>query len=326
MVLAVKAENLKVGYIGEERRVVWASRGVDLTVLEGEALCLVGESGCGKSTIASAVAGVLPPHSVTEGKLWIFDNLVINGASWAFNGVRGKVVSLIPQNPGTSLNPFMTIEEHFYLVLRDLFGISRTEARKIAVESLQSVGLSNSVMDKYPHELSGGMQQRVLIAIALASGARILVADEPTSSIDANLRAQVLNLINKLRKERGLTLLMVTHDILAAGRVCDKIAVMYAGKIVETGLTKHVLSEPYHPYTRMLLESVPILGHRKPLRPLPGEPPSMLEDFPWCPFRERCPFKASECDVEPPLTPVNHSASHSVRCWRFREVFVRGEQ
>lgn len=319
MVLAINAKSLKVGYAGEDY-VTWAIRGIDLEVPEGEALCFVGESGCGKSTIANAIAGILPPHSVTEGKLWIFEYLVIDGPRQNYNGIRGKVVNLIPQNPGTSLNPYMTIEEHFYCVLRDLFKLNKDEAKKVALKSLWKVGLNSDVLSMYPHELSGGMQQRVAIAIALVSGAKILVADEPTSSIDAGLRAQILGLVNKLREEYRLTLVLVTHDILSTVSICSRVAVMYAGKIVEMGPTDAVLRKPRHPYTKMLLESVPILGLRKPLKPLPGEPPNLFKDFSWCPFRDRCPFRISMCENEPSLMPVDLEKPHHVKCWRSAEI------
>lgn len=319
MVLAINAKSLRVGYVSEDC-ITWAIRGIDLEVSEGEALCLVGESGCGKSTIANAIAGVLPPHSVTEGKLWIFEYLVIDGPRRNYNGIRGKVVNLIPQNPGTSLNPYMTIEEHFHHVLKDLLRLSKKEAKKVALKSLRKVGLDSDVLSMYPHELSGGMQQRVTIAIALVSGAKVLVADEPTSSIDAGLRAQILSLINKLREEYRLTLVLVTHDVLSTVSTCSKVAVMYAGKIVEMGPTEVVLRKPRHPYTRMLLESVPILGSRKPLRPLPGEPPDLSKNFSWCPFRDRCPFKIGVCENEPSLILVDPEKPHYVRCWRSAEV------
>ncbi|MGB9817140.1 MAG: ABC transporter ATP-binding protein [Desulfurococcaceae archaeon] len=319
MVLAIQAKNLKIGYMDEEEQITWATRGVDLSVEEGESFCIVGESGCGKSTLASAIAGVLPPHALTMGKLYIFNQLVINESERNYNGIRGKVVSLIPQNPGTSLNPFLTIGDHFYYILRDVKGLSKSDSIKIAQEYLSKVGLGKDVLEKYPHKLSGGMQQRVLIAIALASEVKIIVADEPTSSIDANLRAQILNLLSKLVKEFKVTLLLVTHDLASASKICDRIAVMYAGKVIETGLTSSIISKPRHPYTRMLLDSVPLLGSKKSLNPLPGEPPSLVEDFTWCSFRDRCPFRIEQCSVEPPLIPVEDEP-HLVRCWRFREV------
>lgn len=320
MVLAIQAKNLKIGYMDEdEEQIVWATRGVDLSVEEGESFCLVGESGCGKSTLASAIAGTLPPHALTRGKLYIFDQLVINESERNYNGIRGKIVSLIPQNPGTSLNPFLTIQDHFYYILRDVKGLSKSDSLKIAQEYVLKVGLGRDVLEKYPHELSGGMQQRVLIAIALASEVKIVVADEPTSSIDANLRALILNLISKLVKEFKVTLILVTHDLASASKICDRIAVMYAGKVVETGLTTLITTKPRHPYTRMLFESVPILGSKKSLNPLPGEPPSLVEDFTWCSFRDRCPFKIDKCNEEPPLIPVKDEF-HLTRCWRFKEV------
>jgi len=321
VVLAIQAKNLKIGYMDEEEeeQITWATRGVDLSVEEGESFCIVGESGCGKSTLASAIAGVLPPHALTMGKLYIFNQLVINESERNYNGIRGKVVSLIPQNPGTSLNPFLTIGDHFYYILRDVKGLSKSDSIKIAQEYLSKVGLGKDVLEKYPHKLSGGMQQRVLIAIALASEVKIIVADEPTSSIDANLRAQILNLLSKLVKEFKVTLLLVTHDLASASKICDRIAVMYAGKVIETGLTSSIISKPRHPYTRMLLDSVPLLGSKKSLNPLPGEPPSLVEDFTWCSFRDRCPFRIEQCSVEPPLIPVEDEP-HFVRCWRFREV------
>lgn len=321
MVLAIQAENLKIGYLDEEEeeQIVWATRGVDFSVEEGESFCLVGESGCGKSTLASAIAGTLPPHALTVGRLYIFDQLVIDDSKRNYNGVRGRIVGLIPQNPGTSLNPFLTIEDHFYYVLRDSKNMNKSESRKIAHEYLSKVGLDRDVLEKYPHELSGGMQQRVLIAIALASEVKLVVADEPTSSIDANLRAQILSLINKLVKEFKVTLFLVTHDLSSAGRICDKIAVMYAGKIVEMGPTAIITSKSRHPYTKMLFESIPLLGSKRSLNPLPGEPPSIEEDFAWCSFRDRCPLRAEICNKEPPLMPTEEKL-HFTRCWRFREV------
>lgn len=323
LVLAIKAENLRVKYTSGDY-VIWAVRGVDLEVSTSEALCIVGESGCGKSTVASAIAGALPPYSVTEGKLWIFEHLVIDGARHEYNGVRGKIVNLIPQNPGTSLNPYMTVEEHFYYVLRDVVGLGKKEIRKLAIENLRKVGLDNGVLDKYPHELSVGMQQRTIIALALASGARILVADEPTSSVDASLKAQVLGLLEKLREEYKLTMVIVTHDILSTVRVCNRIAVMYAGKVVELGPVESILRQPRHPYTKMLIDSAPILGIKKPLKPLPGEPPSLTQDFTWCPFKERCPIKAALCENEPPMIRVSVEIPHLVRCWK--SVGNRSEQ
>ncbi|MEM0218372.1 MAG: ABC transporter ATP-binding protein [Desulfurococcaceae archaeon] len=315
LVLAVKAEKLSIGYLREDDVPLWVVRNVDLEIMERETFCLIGESGCGKTTLANAIAGVIPPHSLTAGKLYIFDKLVIDGDNRLFNGVRGKLVSYIPQNPGTSLNPYLTIKDHFYYMLRNLHRINEKDSVRVAHRYLQIVGLSKDVLDRYPHELSGGMQQRVTIALALASGARILVADEPTSSVDAHLKYQILSLLDKLVREHNLTLIMVTHEIPVAQRVCNRIAVMYAGKIVEIGEVSDITRTPMHPYTIMLLETTPVLGHMKPLKPFPGEPLDFSQPSNECPLYARCPLRdENKCRTEPPLMEVNKSG-HYVRCW-----------
>ncbi|MEM2024827.1 MAG: ABC transporter ATP-binding protein [Desulfurococcaceae archaeon] len=319
MVLAIHTEKFRVGYLYEDEQIVWAVRDIDISVPEGSAFCLVGESGSGKTTLASAVAGTLPPHSITEGKLYIFNRPVIDGPLHRYNNIRGRVVSLVPQNPGTSLNPFITVEEHFNYLLKNQSGTSKKRVREIASMYLSKVGLDARVLDMYPHELSGGMQQRVLISLALVNNARILVADEPTSSIDASLKAQIINLINQLRVEFKLTVFMVTHDILVAGTMCDVIAVMYRGKIVEVSTSREIISNPRHPYTKMLLESTPILGVNKVLKSLPGEPPNLIGEQPGCVFTERCPYRDESCKQEPPLKLVNADKSHYLRCWKLKE-------
>ena len=319
MVLAIRAENLSVGYLGEEEEPVWVVKDVNLSIENGEAFCLVGESGCGKTTLASAIAGILPPHSVTRGKLYIFDKLAIDGNARNFNEIRGRVVSYIPQNPGTSLSPYLTIGEHFYRVLRDLHGLSESASRQVALKYLEKVNLSVDVLERYPHELSGGMQQRVAIALAMATGARIIIADEPTSAIDAHLKYQIVSYLKKLFKEGDLlTLIIITHEIPVAQALCNKVAVMYAGRIVEVGNAKGVFSRPRHPYTTMLLEATPVLGHRKQLRPLPGEPPDPTREIPGCPLYPRCSFKNEAiCVFEPPMFEVDASENRYVRCWLY---------
>lgn len=319
LVLAIKATDLHIGYIDEETGgVFWAVRGVDLEIEEGSSFCLVGESGSGKSTMAYAIAGILPPHAVTHGKLYIYNQLVIDGSCLNYNGIRGKIVSMIPQNPGTGLNPFFTVEDHFYHVLRDLKGLSKKESRKVAIDYLQRVGLDPSILDYYPHELSGGMQQRVAIAIALASDVKILVADEPTSAVDANLRYQLLQLLSNLIRIYGLTLFMVTHDIMLASKICDRIGVMYAGEILESGRALDVVRNPMHPYTRNLVDSIPIPGVRKPLKTILGEPEySNSEEK--CSFYKRCPYRQDICAMKPPLVEIPGKQEHYVRCWKSHE-------
>ncbi|MGC8953306.1 MAG: ABC transporter ATP-binding protein [Desulfurococcus sp.] len=315
MVLAVKAVDLKIGYMDEEEKIYWAVRGVSFQVSESEIYCIVGESGCGKSTIGNAIAGILPSHAVTRGKLYIYDKKVIDNEKMDYTGIRGRVVSYIPQNPGTSLNPYETIEEQFYHVLSSVYGYDKRKSVETARRYLAMVELDpDKVLDYYPHELSGGMQQRAAISIALATGARIIVADEPTSSLDAHLRLQLIRLMRKLRDTVRLSIILITHDLVSAGRICDTIAVMYAGKIVEEGRGSLLLTEPLHPYTQMLVDAVPILGLKKPLKSIPGEPPQVGGEISWCVFRERCPVTFEKCSIHPPELYI---MERKVSCWRY---------
>lgn len=319
MVLAVKSVDLSIGYIHElTGKPVWVVRNVDLEVLKGEVLCLIGESGCGKTTLASAIAGILPPHSVTSGRLYVLDRLVIDGDRREFNGVRGRLVTYIPQNPGTSLNPYLRVKDQFRKILGSLHKCEEALSKSIATEYLKMVGLDEDVLDMYPHELSGGMQQRVTIALALATGAQIVIADEPTSAVDAHLKYQIIELLNKLARNRELTLIVVTHEIHLARRMCSKMAIMYYGKIVELGNVSAISREPKHPYTIALLEATPVLGRVKQLSPLPGEPPDFSSEVTGCPLYPRCPSRiAGLCKREPPFAKVDE-AGHYVRCWLVR--------
>jgi len=305
-----------VGY-EEPEGVVWAVRSVSLEVEEGEAFCLAGESGCGKSTLGSAIAGILPPHAVTRGELRVGGRLVIDGGRRDFEGVRGRVVTYVPQNPGSSLSPYLTIGEQFYYVLKSTRGLRRGEALAEAREHLRRVELDPSaVLERYPHELSGGMQQRAAIALALSTGARILVADEPTSALDAHLRFQVVELLRRLRREGGLTLIFISHDLLLASALCERGAIMYAGRVVEVGSMRDLMGRPAHPYTRMLVDAIPRLGDRRPPKSYPGEPPRPGEERPGCPFRDRCPSPLSRCAVEePPSIPLD--GGRNVACWLY---------
>jgi oligopeptide/dipeptide ABC transporter ATP-binding protein len=316
VVLAVEAKKLSVGY-EESDELLWAVREVSFEVREGEAFCIVGESGSGKSTVASAIAGILPPHGVTDGELRVGGRVVVKGNERDYEGVRGRLVTYVPQSPGASLNPYLEIGDQFYYVLSSLYGLSRREAVEKARAYLRMAGLEpDAVLDRYPHELSGGMQQRAAIALALSTGARILVADEPTSSLDAHLRLQIVELLKRLRAEAGLTLIFITHDMLLAGALSERVAVMYAGRLVELGPTREVLRKPLHPYTSMLIESVPVLGVKRPLKAYTGEPPSPGEPSGGCPFYERCPFRLEVCASEnPPAKEVGES--RRVACWLF---------
>lgn len=316
MVLAVVSKGLSIGY-EEPNGVLWAVKNVTLEIERGSAFCLAGESGCGKSTLGSAIAGILPPHSVTRGVLIVNGVTVINEESHNFEKVRGRVVTYIPQNPGLSLSPYLRIGQQFYYVLKSVRGLERRDAIAKAREQLRRVELDpDTVLERYPHELSGGMQQRAAIALALSTGAEILVADEPTSALDAHLRLQIVELLKRLRRENGLTLIFISHDLLLASALCEKCAVMYGGKVVEIGSMRSILSDPAHPYSRMLIDAIPRLGDKRPLRSYSGEPPRPGEEKPGCLFRDRCPTPLDRCAIEePPLIPA--SGGRYVACWLY---------
>ncbi|MEM1701718.1 MAG: ABC transporter ATP-binding protein [Desulfurococcaceae archaeon] len=317
MVLAIYANNLKIGYLDEEGNILWAVKGVDLEIEEKAVFCIVGESGCGKSTLGYAITGILPPYAITHGKLYIFNKLVINDDTRDYTGIRGRVVTYIPQNPGTSLNPYLTIEDQFYYVLKSIYNYDRERARKIAHEYLSEVELEpGKVLDHYPHELSGGMQQRVAIALALSTGAKIVVADEPTSALDAHLRLSIIKLLTRLKDSENLTLILITHDMVSSSRICDEIAVMYSGKIVEKGPGHDMLIAPYHPYTQMLADAVPILGVKKTLRSMPGET-STSREINGCVFIHRCPHAMEKCKRNP---PIHRISNHVISCWLYGDV------
>ncbi|WP_440059782.1 ABC transporter ATP-binding protein [Thermogladius sp. 4427co] len=313
MVLAVRSVGFRVGYLNEENKVLWVVRNIDLSVEEGSIHCIVGESGCGKTTLGLAITGILPPYAVTRGELYIFGKLVLKDDSWRYEGVRGRVTAYIPQNPGSSLNPFIKIWRQFWNVLKER-GYNEVDAKNYAAEILKTVGLNPSVLDYYPNELSGGMQQRVAIGLSLATGAKLIVADEPTSNVDAHLKLHLMRVFKEIRDSYKTTIIIITHDILLAGKICDRISVMYAGEILEEGGALSILENPSHPYTRLLLNVVPVLGVKKPLRSIPGEPPSALyiEDA-RCSFYDRCPFRDSTCLIKPPIIEVD---GKRVKCWK----------
>jgi len=303
--LAVQAEALSLGY-EDLGSIFWAVRDVHLEITKGSSLCIVGESGSGKTTLGNGIAGLIPPYVRVAGKLVVEGIEVIkNSKVIGANKIRGRIVTKIPQNPAASLNPYIRIEQTFHDVLRDVRGIrDRHVAREETLRLISAVGLEEDVLYMYPHELSGGMSQRVTIALALASKPSIIVADEPTSNLDAYLRGYIVRLIGDLSNKFGISLVVITHDISIAEVVCEDMVVMFLGEIVERGRVSDVIKAPLHPYSSELIEAVNLerAGH-KPRKYVGG-----------CVYYVRCPYASSECLKPPPL--IKLSSCREVRCWR----------
>jgi len=319
----LKVENLtkyypiKGGLLDRGRSVIKAVDDVSLEIQEGSTFGIAGESGSGKSTLCMCVSRLL---EATSGRLLIDGAEYTHARGEALKRVR-SMVQVVFQNPLSSLDPHMNVKS---IVLEPLKAQKREDhldEEQVVAELLEKVGLSASLARQYPHELSGGQSQRVAIARALSVSPRLLILDEPTSALDASIQAQILNLFNGLQKELGITYLLVSHDLSVIGHMCDRIGVMYAGKIVEAGSFVEIFNEPQHPYTAALLGSAHLLRnpHLEERFVLRGEMPSPRNPPPGCTLHPRCPFATDVCKVEyPPLTEV--AEGHVVACHNRREV------
>ncbi|MCS7111317.1 MAG: ABC transporter ATP-binding protein [Ignisphaera sp.] len=305
--VAVRARNLWIGY-EEEGEILWALNGIDIDIPKATAFCIVGESGSGKSTLGNAIAGLLPPYAVTKGRLDVYNISVIDGDKVDYSGVRGSIVVRIPQNPLSALNPYLKIESVFSDILKQRFRInSKVKALEIAQKALKAVDLPSDVLGRYPHQLSGGMGQRVAIALTIAIDPEIVVADEPTSNLDAYLKGATLNLLRDIVR-KGKTLIVITHDILFASALCSFIAVMLMGNVVEIGKTEEVLSNPLHPYTRELIDAANL--NFKNSKYAINRSKTNLRG---CAYSSRCPKHSARCYEKPKLFYINES--HGVACW-----------
>ena len=292
--------------------------GVSFSIAAGETLALVGESGAGKSLTSLALLRLVPaPGRIEIGsalRLGDVDLLSLEGE--ALRQVRGRRIAMVFQDPMTSLNPVLTVGEQIAETIRAHAPVSRADARARAIALLAEVGLGDAAgrYGQYPHQLSGGMRQRVMIAIALAAEPELLIADEPTSALDVTVQAQILELLDRLRAARGMAVLLITHDLgIVAGRA-DRVAVMYAGRIVEEASVSELFAHPSHPYTGGLLASRPRLrGPKLPLAPIPGSVPVPGQWPAGCRFHPRCPKAMPHCSTEPPWATV--AAGHAMRCW-----------
>ncbi|HEY0919852.1 ABC transporter ATP-binding protein [Devosia sp.] len=328
-VLAV--EDLKT-YFFTDAGVIKAVNGVTLTVGAGETLAIVGESGSGKSVTGLTVMRLLGRTTarVVGGSITFntaageaVDLLALSEK--AMSDVRGRDIAMIFQDPMSSLNPVFTVGDQVAEPIRVHKGVSRREAHRQAVELLAQVGISDPEqrIKAYPHELSGGMRQRVMIAMALACDPRLLIADEPTTALDVTIQAQIIDLLRRLQQERGMSMVFVTHDLKLVGEIADRVAVMYASEVVEEGRVDDVLAHPRHPYTRALLDCIPSrrdsAGNRRTPQPIPGTMPNPLAPPSGCRFHARCVHARPQClERDPPLETV--ADQHVTRCIRWKEL------
>ena len=315
--IVLSVENLNVHFHGDEET-ARAVDGVDFEVRRRENVCLVGESGCGKTVSALAVMGLVPcPPGRVAGRRIAFDGEeLLTFDDGRMESIRGKRIGMVFQEPLTSLNPVLTIGEQIAEPLQVHTDRTASEIREACVQLLEDVGIDRPAarLSDYPHQMSGGQRQRVMIAMALACGPDLLIADEPTTALDVTIQAQILKLLAALQRARGMAVLYITHDLGVVSQIADRVYVMYAGLIVEHGSTAHILRQARHPYTQALLASLP---HRKKrgrrLHSIPGSVPHPAHKPPGCPFHPRCDRAVAVCRIEAPEL-CNFNEGHAARC------------
>lgn len=326
----LEVKNLKVSfhtYAGEVQSV----RGVNFDLEKGETLAIVGESGCGKTITSKSIMRLIqmPPGEIKEGSEILFNGKdIVKMSDKELRSIRGGEISMIFQDPMTSLNPTMKIGNQIAESLIIHRNMKKDEALKEALKMLQLVNIPNAEkrIDQYPHEFSGGMRQRAMIAIALACNPKILIADEPTTALDVTIQSQIMDLISDLQKKLGTAVILITHDLGVVANVAHKIQVMYAGQIIEKGHTDEIFYNPKHPYTWALLQSVPRLGtkNKDKLYSLKGTPPDLIQPPKGCPFASRCEYCMKICREQmPEITKI--SDTHEVACWLQHEMAPKVE-
>ncbi|HZW57585.1 MAG TPA: ABC transporter ATP-binding protein [Nitrososphaerales archaeon] len=300
-------DNLSLAYkVGEG--IGYVFRNLRMHIELGEMVGLVGESGCGKSSLAYSIIRLLPRNSrILDGRISFEGESLLDKSEAEMRKIRGSKISMVFQDPMTSLNPVFTVEQQMAKVIEVHEGLTKPDARKKVARMLRLVELADieRVMKSYPHELSGGMQQRIMIAMALSLSAKLIIADEPTSAVDATIQLQILQLLMELKKEVGFSVLLITHNLGVVAKTCDRVAVMYAGDIVEEGSASTVMSNPNHPYTKALLQSIPTIAKRQgenrpPLATIEGTAPNIFNIPQGCPFHPRCAYRLDICSSIPP--------------------------
>ncbi|MEP7098622.1 MAG: ABC transporter ATP-binding protein [Dokdonella sp.] len=315
----LEVKNLRVD-LPVEAGLLRAVRGIDFYVERGEMLCLVGESGCGKSMTSLALMGLLPRRAIRTADYIRFDGIDLQGLSERrMADMRGSRIAMIFQDPMTALNPSYTLGDQLCEVLHAHKRVTSSQARDRAVYLLERAGIVNAAerLRQYPHQLSGGLRQRVVIAMALMCEPDLIIADEPTTALDVTIQAQILRLIRELQKEFGTAVVFITHDLGVVAGIADRVAVMYAGQIIETAPVAELFASPSHPYTRGLLDCIPVRGKTQPgthLTAITGVVPSLVGEVSGCAFQNRCPQAIEECAQTPPYVTVGQG--HLSRCVR----------
>ena len=324
MATLLEVKNLKTHFFTMEG-VVKAVDGVSYELNEGETLGLVGESGCGKSVSALSVMRLIPdpPGKIIDGEILLDGEDILQIDMEGMREVRGAKIAMVFQEPMTSLNPVLTVERQITETLQLHMGMSKLESQRESVNLLTRVGIPDPEMriKQYPHQFSGGMRQRVMIAMALSCNPRLIIADEPTTALDVTIQAQILDLMKSLTTELGVALIVITHNLGVVARYADRVNIMYAGKVIERGEAREIYSNPRHPYTVGLLRSVPRLDlpRRAKLDPIEGQPPDLINLPPGCAFRERCRWAIDKCATDTPEL-VETSDGHLSACFRADEL------
>ncbi len=313
-----QVKNLTVEYHSGDS-IIHAVSGVSFDLQPGETLGLVGETGAGKTTIARASLRILPEYSVerVDGEILYNGEDILKMNDAQLRKLRGEHISMIFQDPMTALNPVKTVMSQIAEGYKEHHKCTQAEANRRAIEMLEMVGIGADRANEYPHQFSGGMKQRVVIALALACSPKVLIADEPTTALDVTIQAQVLDLIKGLRNELGTAMILITHDLGIVADVCDKVCVIYAGRIVESGTKEDIFDHPTHPYTQGLFAALPDLEHDVPrLKPIEGLPPDPSQERRFCDFLDRCPHRCRACKAFAKDSMIEVSPGHYSRCWR----------
>ena len=320
-------ENLEVKIISFDG-IVNAVRGADLAVRRGEIHGIVGESGCGKSVMMKSVLRLHDERKVAiSGSIRLNDREMLTLNELELNRLRGKEAAMIFQNPMTSLSPIMKVGDQVLEAVRSKQNVSKKQGREMVIDMLEKVGITSPEerYDQYPFELSGGLLQRIMIAMAMINDPELLIADEPTTSLDVTIQAQILHLMKEMQRNTGVSVILITHDLGVIAETCDRVSVMYAGKIVETGGVYDIFDHPGHPYTKALIESMPRgADTRDRLDTIPGAPPSLYEAIPGCAFAVRCPYAKVCCETVEPQSVVL-SETHRAACHFASQLFEKGE-